>query len=273
MIDLRIQLGTRPMACAHRGGLRTAPENTLGALRQCRELGAGAAEIDVRLTLDNRLVLMHDARIDRTTSGAGLVESKSLAEISHVDCGAWFGPQWAGERVPTLEDAISVATEIGLILRVELKTYGRDEAVLRELERVVIAAAAPPVVLCSFDHVQLAACRRRLPDIATMGLVQLRTPAVGAIIKMADLQGISVKDEWFDEAMAVAAHTAGAAVSCAFPLPRDPSAPDAEEFRRIERIRAWCGEGLVDMLTTDDVRGMSELLRGKSDANPTPISI
>lgn len=215
-------------------------------------------------------MLVHDARIDRTTSGAGLVERMSLDKIKGVDCGARFGPEWAGERVPTLEEAISVAVEIGLILRVELKTYGRDDAVLRALERAVHAAADPSIVLCSFDHIQLAACRRTLPDIATMGLVQLRTPAVGAIIQAADLQGISVKDEWFDEAMAAAAHSAGAAVSCAFPLPRDISAPDAEEVRRTDTIRAWCRQGATDMLTTDDVLGMSELLWGKGGADPAP---
>lgn len=261
MIDLRIMRGQRPMLCGHRGGLRTAPENTLAALRQCHSRGGGAAEIDIRLTSDGALVLMHDARLERTTNGAGLVEEQTLAEIQTVDAGAAFGGAWAGEPVPTLAEAIRLAADIGLILRVELKTYRRDQDVFDALAEVLEGFGdEPPVVLCSFDHVQLAASRRRFSQLATMGLFQVRSQAVGAVIMESDLQGISVMPDWFDEAMAEAAHAAGAAVSCAFPLPRNAANLDTEEARRVERIQSWCDRGVIDMVTTDDLAQTQTLL-------------
>lgn len=90
----------------HRGTVRFAPENTLTAFDKAIAMGARIVEMDVRMTADGHFVVMHDARVDRTTDGAGAVSDMTLAEIKALDAGSWFGAEFAGERVPTLAEAL-----------------------------------------------------------------------------------------------------------------------------------------------------------------------
>lgn len=96
------------LVVAHRGLAREAPENTLAAIEKAIERGADAIEIDVRGTKDGHFVLMHDAGVDNTTDGTGRVSELTLAEIQALDAGSWFGDgaEFAGERVPTLAEAL-----------------------------------------------------------------------------------------------------------------------------------------------------------------------
>ncbi len=96
------------IAVGHRGTVHLAPENTLAAFRKAIELGLDLIEIDVRETRDGHLVIMHDATVDRTTDGKGRVSDLTLEEIKRLDAGSWFSPKFAGERVPTLDEALSV---------------------------------------------------------------------------------------------------------------------------------------------------------------------
>ncbi len=95
---------SRPMVIAHRGGSRLAPENTLAAFRKAVEVGADAIELDVRLTKDRRVAVFHDRHVDRTTSGSGTVGSLTMAELRSLDAGSWYGREYAGEGVPSLDD-------------------------------------------------------------------------------------------------------------------------------------------------------------------------
>lgn len=96
------------IAVGHRGTVHLAPENTLAAFRKAIELGLDLIEIDVRETRDGHLVIMHDATVDRTTNGKGRVADLTLEEIKRLDAGSWFSPKFAGERVPTLEEALDL---------------------------------------------------------------------------------------------------------------------------------------------------------------------
>jgi HAD superfamily hydrolase (TIGR01549 family) len=88
----------------HKGANKVAPENTYAAAQQCIDWGAGTVEIDVWTTRDGEMVLMHDAKVDRTTDGTGHVLALTAAEIATLDAGRWFSPGFAGERVPRLAD-------------------------------------------------------------------------------------------------------------------------------------------------------------------------
>lgn len=90
----------------HRGTVKFAPENTVAAFEKAIKLGADLIEIDVRETKDGQLVILHDASVDRTTNGSGLVARMTLAEIKALDAGSWFDPKFAGEKIPTLEEAL-----------------------------------------------------------------------------------------------------------------------------------------------------------------------
>ena len=90
----------------HRGTVKFAPENTVAAFKKAIELGADLIEIDVRETKDGHLVILHDASVDRTTNGSGPVAEMTLNQVKALDAGSWFAPEFAGEKIPTLEEAL-----------------------------------------------------------------------------------------------------------------------------------------------------------------------
>ena len=158
--------GGRTYNCAHRGASGQAPENTLSALARALALGADMAEIDVRLTADGHPVVIHDATLERTTSGSGRVADHTLAALQALDAGAWFGPQWRGERVPTLDEVLEFARG-RLPLNLELKPDGKPtlllDATLRALAR---HDAARECVVTSFDADLIDELKTRAPTQA-----------------------------------------------------------------------------------------------------------
>ena len=88
----------------HKGANAVAPENTYAAAQQAIDWGAGTVEIDVWTTRDGEMVLMHDAKVDRTTNGVGHVVALTAEQLLALDAGSWFSPRFAGERVPLLRD-------------------------------------------------------------------------------------------------------------------------------------------------------------------------
>lgn len=109
---------------AHRGLDETYPENTITAFKAALEKGM-AIEIDVRGTKDEELIVLHDDTVDRTTDGEGRVAQMTLAEVKALDAGSWWGEEFAGERIPTLEETFDAVKEYGTAettLIIEMKT-------------------------------------------------------------------------------------------------------------------------------------------------------
>jgi len=98
---------SKTIICAHRGLEDRLPENTLAAFESALKRGM-AIEFDVQMTSDEQLVIMHDYTVDRTTDGSGRVEQLSLANLQALDAGSWFGPEFAGQRVPTFDEALEM---------------------------------------------------------------------------------------------------------------------------------------------------------------------
>lgn len=99
----------KPLVIAHRGAPAAAPENTLVSFAKAVEMGADVLEADVHLSQDGVPVVIHDYAVNRTTNGAGHVSDLTWDEISRLDAGAWFSPQFAGEKIPSLEDLLLFA--------------------------------------------------------------------------------------------------------------------------------------------------------------------
>ncbi|MDZ4861503.1 MAG: glycerophosphodiester phosphodiesterase family protein, partial [Candidatus Hydrogenedentes bacterium] len=93
----------------HRGASAYAPENTMASFVKAREMGADWFELDVRLSRDGELVIMHDETLDRTTNGHGYVRDWTLHDLKQLDAGAWKGEEFTGERVPTLAQCLDYA--------------------------------------------------------------------------------------------------------------------------------------------------------------------
>ena len=103
-----------PRIVGHRGAPRLAPDNTLASFRAAAAAGVKAVEFDVALTFDARPVVLHDAGLERTTNGTGLLAESLLEAISGLDAGSWFDPAFANEVVPTLEETIDLLDALGL---------------------------------------------------------------------------------------------------------------------------------------------------------------
>ncbi len=114
-------LKEKPMVVAHRGFSGKAPENTIAAFNLAIEAGVSMIELDVQLSKDDHVVVIHDFTIDRTTNGAGRVGDMTLRELKMLDAGSWFDEKYKGERIPTLQEAIELIIPEALI-NIELKS-------------------------------------------------------------------------------------------------------------------------------------------------------
>jgi len=143
----------------HRGAPIEAPENTLAAFRQARLAGADGVELDLQLTADGHVVVIHDGILDRTTSGSGNVAAHTLAQLRALSAGCWFAQAFAGERIPTLDEVLDLAQGLGLALDLELKAGPGGDALAQAVARALVArgfggadAASPvPLFVTSFD--------------------------------------------------------------------------------------------------------------------------
>lgn len=158
-----------PQVIGHRGAAAHAPENTLASIRAARELGASWVEFDVKLTREGIPILMHDDRLERTTDGRGRVRDRTLAGIRRLDAGVRFGSAFAGERVPTLEEALELCGGLGLGINVEIKPCpGRAVATTRaalEVLRERWPSERPAPLISSFTHECLALALELAPEL------------------------------------------------------------------------------------------------------------
>ena len=105
---------------AHRGASALAPENTLASFEKAIELGFDYIELDVRLSKDKQLVVIHDANVLRTTDGEGLIEDLTVRDIKKLDAGSWFSPAFAGEKIPLLNEVLKkVSGKTGIIIEMK----------------------------------------------------------------------------------------------------------------------------------------------------------
>ncbi len=148
---------------AHRGASTYAPENTFAAFDLALDMGVRHFELDVQLSGDNHLVVIHDDKVNRTTDGNGEVSALTLRELQSLDAGAWFGAKFAGERIPTLESLLD-RYRGRAHLHVEIKgtTQGLSE---RTVDMIRRRGWAQNVTMTSFQIDKLEALRAHAPEL------------------------------------------------------------------------------------------------------------
>ncbi len=164
--------GARVAVIAHRGASADAPENTLAAFRLAREAGADWFELDCTLTADGEVIVIHDGKVDRTTNGKGEVAGMTLADLRKLDAGSWKDARWAGERLPTLDEALSVAGgPTGVYIEIKAREdsdAARAAGVTLAEKTVALVRArgmARQVVVQSFSAQCCAAVKRLAPGL------------------------------------------------------------------------------------------------------------
>lgn len=156
-----------PRVIAHRGGGRLAPENTLAALAVAVRCGCRAVELDARLSADGTPFLIHDATLDRTTSGTGRVAQTRDSVLCALDAGCRHSASFAGEPLPTLREAIERCGELGLWANIEIKAEADEEAACGSAVARIVSATWRGTVplLSSFSTTALEAARRAAPEL------------------------------------------------------------------------------------------------------------
>lgn len=152
------------LSIAHRGDSLFAPENTLTAFQSALPK-ADFVELDVHISSDGQLMVMHDSTVDRTTEGTGTLASKSALQLKQLDAGSWFAPQFTGERIPTLAEALNVILPSSVPL-IEHKA-GAPAAYAAELRRLNLVTN---VVVQSFNWSFLAGLRALEPQVKLAAL-------------------------------------------------------------------------------------------------------
>ena len=155
----------RPIIFAHRGDLAHAPENTLPAFLQALQKGADGVELDVKLTADGHVIVIHDSTLDRTTDGKGRVASSTLEAIRKLDAGKWFNEKFAGTKVPLLEEVFEVVGKDKMI-NIELKlTNSREGLVVKVCELIKRHNNHSQILFSSFFPSSLKIAAQTLPEI------------------------------------------------------------------------------------------------------------
>jgi glycerophosphoryl diester phosphodiesterase len=159
-----------PLVIGHRGAAGRAPENTLAGFREAARLGVAWVEFDVRLSADGVAVLSHDAIPRRTTGHSRPIAETPAATLLGLDAGAWFSPEFAGERLPRLDTVLKLLATLRLGAVVELKSSpGRAEGVVQAVADCLAlawpAVDAPPLMVLSFDADMVAAAAGGLPRV------------------------------------------------------------------------------------------------------------
>ncbi len=158
---------------AHRGASGHAPENTMEAFKLAYEMGADGIELDVQLTADNVLVVIHDENIKRTSSGEGLVMNKTFAELNAYDYGSWYSQNFIGVKIPTLKEVLDFIKTTNMELNIEIKTmpawYNKKltELVLKEVSN---SGIEDRIIISSFDHQAIKDSRECNPKVRTAPL-------------------------------------------------------------------------------------------------------
>jgi glycerophosphoryl diester phosphodiesterase len=246
--------------CAHRGGAACRPENTLVAFRHAVELGVHQIEFDVRRTADGEIVVIHDPTLERTTTGEGRVCDRTLAELRRLDAGRGWGPDLAGERVPTLAETLSILPD-DVWINIQVK---RGEPVAGGVALAVLEAGRLEQAIVSCGNQDARIARAVHPRIRVCNLARQRTREAyveHAIQTGADFIQFHHLRGTMEPELAERAHRAGLCVN--FFCAPEPSAVDLEALF----------DAGVDFVLVDDLeRGIAAARARGIEPLPRPPS-
>ncbi len=150
---------------AHRGYSSQAPENTMAAFGKALDVGNTHWELDVQMTKDGEVVVIHDETVDRTSDGEGLVKDLTLDQLRQLDFGSWFDEAFTAERIPLLSDVLQTASEHDVWLNIELKTgiVQYPEIEQRVIDLIHQYDMGQQVAISSFNHYSLKKVKEICP--------------------------------------------------------------------------------------------------------------
>ena len=228
-----------PRLIAHRGAGKIAPENTLTAMRVGHAHGYRMFEFDVKLSADGVAFLLHDATLDRTTSGHGRADAFTWRALSRLDAGLWHSLGSAGEPMPTLGAIARWAIAHEVMCNIEIKpTPGRERetgaAVALDAQALWRAAAVPPL-LSSFSEDALASAREAVPELPRALLLDDVPADWRDRLQRLECAALDTQHEALDAELVAAAHAEGCRVLCYTP----------NDVDRVQVLAEWGVDGII----------------------------
>lgn len=181
----------------HRGAAALEPENTLRSISRAIEIGVDAVEIDVHMSKDEEIVVIHDSTVDRTTNGTGPVGSYTLEELKKLDAGK-------GEAIPTLEEVIDLIDD-RIKLVIELKEEGTEQGVVELIKRYNLEET---VYVISFWH-RLVKTIKEMESLIKTGVLLVGCPVDTSIATDASADALVMRYSFVDRAFVEIAHGKG----------------------------------------------------------------
>lgn len=229
-----------PKIIAHRGASAHAPENTMAAFQLALDQGADGIELDVMLTKDNRIAVIHDDTVNRTTNGSGRVRDMTLAELQALDAGE-------GEKIPSLDEVLD---RYGgrFLINIELKNYSSVlDSLPTEVAKVVKSSGLiESLLISSFNPFNIARFRKQIPE-AVLGLITQPNQAQHWMWRLFKYDALHPHFSDVDQVLVSALHARNRQVNAW-------TVDEAEEIRRLASLN-------VDSIITNDpkhARGILE---------------
>ncbi|MGV6989778.1 glycerophosphodiester phosphodiesterase [Testudinibacter sp. P80/BLE/0925] len=254
------------LANSHRGYSSRYPENTMPAFEAALAAGTHTVELDVHMTKDEKLVVHHDFTIDRVSTGSGYIEQMTLAELQQYDYGVKFGTEFAGTKLPELREVLlwAVANNVGLVLEVKQKQHHqRCAEVLAAL--LLETEALDNVLLLAFDHVLINRVKTIVPQVKLQVVTLARYNKQLEAVLASNADSVCVEYHYIHRDDLIAYKKAGLSVR----LYLHESPPEMEitqvynqkyGFDVESEIIGWLREGLIDMLSHDDIPYLCKLI-------------
>jgi glycerophosphoryl diester phosphodiesterase len=169
-----------PWIIAHRGYRASYPENTLIAFKAAIDAGVPMIELDVTLSKDRQLVVIHDATLERTTNGRGPVNHHTLKQLKQLDAGGWFHPDYSGERIPELTEVLEL-TDGKVLINIEIKPHSYEahqppDVIEHQIVELIHQRKIEDFVLISSFDLNILRRLAQMNHSATLGLIS-RQPA------------------------------------------------------------------------------------------------
>ncbi|WP_422660252.1 glycerophosphodiester phosphodiesterase [Paenibacillus sp. EC2-1] len=186
---------------AHRGASGYAPENTMAAFEQAYKMGADMLELDVQLSNDGQVVVFHDTRLNRTSSGRGTVQNMTLHQLRQLDAGSWYNSRFRGQKIPTLDDILQYfGGKIPLLIELKSSTQNsgieqKTAEIIQKYNQELSLNLQNQIIIQSFNITSLRLFHELLPEVPlavlTSNSYELRDERLYELARFAQVLSIS----------------------------------------------------------------------------------